>query len=284
MADTHAAPGKRGKLYIVGFGPGAKEHMTYRAREAIAEAEVVVGYDTYINLVADLLEGKEVIRTGMQEEMARASTTVDMAEQGKTVAIVSSGDSGIYGMAGLVWEVLQQRGWSPERGIEIEVVPGVTAINACAALLGAPLVHDFAAISLSTLLTPWPVIARRIEAAAAADFVIGLYNPKSGRRTQEIIETQKIVRAYRAGATPVGVIKSAYRAGQRIVLTDLDHMLDHEIGMLTTLVIGNSNTFTFEGKMVTPRGYTAKYTWDGRLKNPQAAPGAAPEEAPARPA
>lgn len=250
---------KRGKVYIVGFGPGDHDHLTFRAKEAIAEAEVVIGYTTYIDLVRDLVDGKEVIQTSMQEEVSRAKKTVDMAEQGRTVAIVSSGDAGIYGMAGLIYEVLHERKWVPETGIEVEVVPGVTAASSVAALVGAPLVHDFAAISLSDLLTPLDLIYKRVEAAASADFVIAIYNPKSGRRTKQIVETQRIISEHRSPSTPVAIVKSAFRDAQNVVLTDLEHMLDYDIGMLTTIIVGNSQSFVFQGKMITPRGYQRKY-------------------------
>jgi precorrin-3B C17-methyltransferase len=145
----------------------------------------------------------------------------------------------------------------------VRLVPGMTALNSCASLLGAPLGHDFCAISLSDLLTPWPSIVRKLEAAAGADFVVGLYNPASGRRTRQIVEAQAILRRHRDGATPVGIVKSAYRAQQQVVLTDLDTFLEYEIGMNTTVIVGSSNTIVFEGYMITPRGYTNKYTWAG---------------------
>jgi len=254
-----AQTNNKGKIYLVGIGPGNHEHMTFRAKEAIEEAEVVVGYNTYIDLVKDLLVGKEVIKAPMQEEISRARNAIERAEAGKTVAVVSSGDAGIYGMAGLVFEVLNEQGWKKGTGIEVEVIPGVTAATALAALTGAPLAHDFAVVSLSDLLTPREAIYKRVEKAAEADYVIVLYNPASGRRTQQIVETQRLVLKYRTPDTPVVVVKSAYRDAQNIVLTDLEHMLDHEMGMLTTIIIGNSNTFTFEDLMVTPRGYTSKY-------------------------
>ncbi len=249
----------RGKIYVVGFGPGDHDHLTFRAKQAISEAEVVIGYTTYIELVRDLVDGKEVIQTSMQEEVGRAKKTVDLAEEGRTVAIVSSGDAGIYGMAGLIYEVLHERQWTPGTGVEVEVVPGVTAASSVAAIVGAPLVHDFAAISLSDLLTPLDLIYKRVEAAAAADFVIAIYNPKSGRRTKQIVETQRIISQYRVPSTPVAIVKSAFRDAQSVVLTDVEHMLDYEIGMLTTIIVGNSQSFTFQGKMITPRGYQKKY-------------------------
>ncbi|RMH50462.1 MAG: precorrin-3B C(17)-methyltransferase [Zetaproteobacteria bacterium] len=233
--------------------------MTARARQAIAEAEVVIGYSTYIKLVRDLLEGKQVIRKGMTEEVGRCLDAWEHARAGRVVALISSGDAGIYGMAGPMFEVLWQQGWRPESGIEVEVVPGITALNGCASLVGAPLTHDACMISLSDLLTPWPVIRKRLEAAARADFVIGLYNPKSGRRTGQIVEAQRILLRHRRPDTPVAIVKSAYRRRQRVQLTRLDAMADQEIGMLSTVLIGNSTTFVRDGVMVTPRGYANKY-------------------------
>lgn len=259
----------RGVLYVVGIGPGAREHATPAALAAIADAELVVGYTTYIGLVRHLLDGKEVLKTGMTEEIGRARAAVERARAGGKVALISSGDAGVYGMAGLVFEVLKDLGWKRGDSPELRIVPGVTALNSCGSVVGAPLVHDFCAISLSDLLTPWPVIARRLEGAAAADFVIGLYNPASGRRTRQIVEAQAIIRRYRAGTTPVALIKSAYRKLQTAVVTDLDHCLDYEIGMLTTVLVGSSQTFVFEGYMVTPRGYANKYTSDGKILSGQ---------------
>jgi precorrin-3B C17-methyltransferase len=255
----------QGVLYIVGIGPGADRHATPAALAAIAEAELIVGYGTYIKLVRHLLDGKEVIKTGMTEEIGRARAAVERARAGAKVAIISSGDAGTYGMAGLVFEVLRESGWKRGDSPELRLIPGMTALNSCASLVGAPLGHDFCAISLSDLLTPWPVIARRIEAAAAADFVVGLYNPASGRRTRQIVEAQAILRRYRSGSTPVALVKSAYRKLQHTVLTDLDTFLEYEIGMLTTVLVGSTNTFVFEGYMVTPRGYANKYTLDGEV-------------------
>ncbi len=248
-----------GKIYLVGFGPGAEEHMSFRARAAIAEADVVIGYSTYIKLVQNLLDGKEVIKKGMTEELDRCTEAYEHARQGKIVALISSGDIGVYGMAGPTYEVLLASGWRPGSGIEVEVVPGATALSACAALVGAPLTHDFCSISLSDLLTPWPAIARRLEAAAQADFVVALYNPKSGRRTQQIVEAQRILLRHRSPDTPVAVVKSAYRKKQSIQMTRLAQMADCEIGMLTTVLIGNSHTFLQDGLMITPRGYANKY-------------------------
>ncbi|QTD46840.1 precorrin-3B C(17)-methyltransferase [Ottowia testudinis] len=259
-----------GKIMLVGIGPGNVEHMTARARAAIAEADVVIGYVTYIKLVADLIEGKEIIRKSMTEELDRAIEALERARQGKKVALISSGDAGVYGMAGPTFEVLFQAGWTPDVGddgqfvdVEVEIIPGASALNACAALVGAPLTHDFCAISLSDLLTPWPVIARRLAAAAAADFVVALYNPKSGRRTQQIVHAQRLFLQSRRADTPVAIVKSGYRRRQNIEFTTLAHMADADIGMLSTVLIGNSNTFVRHGLMVTPRGYANKYAVEG---------------------
>lgn len=254
----------RGKVMLVGFGPGAKEHMTFRAVEAIREADVVVGYTTYIELVKDLLDGKEVIETGMREEIDRAEMAIARAEEGKKVALVSSGDAGVYGLAGLVLEMLKERGWTREDGLCVEIVPGASAINACASLVGAPLMHDFASISLSDLLTPWELILERVEAAARANFVIGLYNPASGTRTRQIVETQAVIRRHRSGETPVAIVKSGYREGQVLTVTTLDRMLDHKIGMLVTVIVGNTSTYVYDGLMITPRGYHTKYSLAGK--------------------
>ncbi len=255
-----AIPG--GRIMLVGLGPGAHEHLTARARAAIAEADTVIGYVTYIRLVAELLEGKEVIRKSMTEELDRAIEALARARQGRKVALISSGDAGVYGMAGPTFEVLFQAGWTPDSGIEVEIVPGASALNTCAALVGAPLTHDFCAISLSDLLTPWPTIARRLDAVAYADFVVALYNPRSGRRTGQIVEAQRLFLRHRDPATPVAIVKSAYRPKQRIEFTTLERMTEADIGMLTTVLIGNSQTFVRDGLMVTPRGYASKYALD----------------------
>ncbi len=248
----------QGKLFLVGLGPGSVEHLTHKANWALSLSEVVVGYESYVKRIDNLLEGKEVICTTMGGEVSRAEKAITLAEEGKIVSVVSSGDSGIYGMAGLVYQILQQRGWEATWGLEVEVVPGVALINAAAALLGAPLMHDFVVISLSDLLTPWSTIAKRLELAAQGDFVIVIYNPKSQQRWWQIIEARLILSRYRSGLTPVGMVSSAYREGQQTVVTDLEHMLDFEIGMLTTIIVGSSTTFIFEERIITPRGYRVR--------------------------
>lgn len=251
-----------GSIKVVGFGPGSFEHITERARQAITECDVIIGYNTYVDLIRDLLTNQEIVRTGMTEEVSRAQAAVKQSFEGKHVAVISSGDAGVYGMAGLIYEVLIEYGWMPSDALQVEVIPGISAINSCSSLLGAPIMHDACTISLSDHLTPWETIKKRVEAAAMADFVIALYNPRSGRRTRQIVETQEILLAHRSKDTPVGLVKSAYRKQQQVVRTTLEHMLDHDIGMLTTVIIGNSATFYHGDLMITPRGYQRKYTLD----------------------
>ncbi|MCP3742050.1 precorrin-3B C(17)-methyltransferase [Rossellomorea sp. BNER] len=251
---------KKGKIFVVGFGPGDREHITKRAVDALQQSDCIIGYKTYVELIEPLVTAKSIVSTGMTEEVSRAQDAVKKAEAGNIVSVISSGDSGVYGMAGLVYEVLIEMGWTEKEGIAVEIVPGISAINSCASLLGAPVMHDSCTISLSDHLTPWTVIEKRIEAAAMADFVIALYNPKSGRRTRQIVEAQNILLKYRSPNTPVGLVKSAYREKQNVVLTTLAEMLEHDIGMLTTVIIGNSSTFFYDNKIITPRGYQRKYT------------------------
>nr|WP_246354441.1 precorrin-3B C(17)-methyltransferase [Paenibacillus phytohabitans] len=250
---------KQGKLLIIGFGPGALEHITGRALAALEESDAVIGYNTYVELIQPLLRHQEIVGTGMTEEVSRAQEAVRRAEDGQTIAVISSGDAGVYGMAGLVYEVLIERGWNRADGVEVEVIPGISAIQSCSSLLGAPIMHDSCTISLSDHLTPWESIAARVEAAGAADFVIAFYNPRSGKRTRQIEEARNILLRYRDPSTPVGIVKSAYRDRQQTIVTTLQEMLEHEIGMLSTVVVGNSATVVYEGLMVTPRGYKRKY-------------------------
>ncbi|GLC89264.1 precorrin-3B C(17)-methyltransferase [Lysinibacillus piscis] len=258
---------QKGKIFVVGFGPGDFKHITTRAVEALQQSDMIIGYKTYVELIQDLVNAKSIVSTGMTEEVSRAQEAVRQAEAGSIVSVISSGDAGVYGMAGLVYEVLIEQGWTEATGVAVEVVPGISAINSCASLLGAPIMHDACTISLSDHLTPWNLIAKRVEAAAMADFVIALYNPKSGRRTRQIVEAQRILLEYRSPDTPVGLVKSAYRERQEITMTTLAEMLEHDIGMLTTVVIGNSSTFFYDNKMITPRGYQRKYTL-GEEKQP----------------
>ncbi|MCB2190064.1 MAG: precorrin-3B C(17)-methyltransferase [Deltaproteobacteria bacterium] len=249
-----------GKLFIVGLGPGGQEHMTLRARQALQESEVVVGYKTYLRHIQELVKDKEVLASGMTKEMDRAWTAIQAARQGRVTALVSGGDPGIYAMAPVVFELLHDKGIVPgPDGLAVEVVPGVPAVAAAGAFLGAPLSHDFACISLSDRLTPWEVIEKRLLAAAGADFVIALYNPKSKGRDWQLGRALEIIAGHRAAQTPVGVVRAAMRADQSVRLCTLATAASAPVDMATILIIGNSNSFTFQDVMVTPRGYLAKY-------------------------
>lgn len=251
----------KGKIFVVGIGPGSAEHLTQRARTALYEADVIVGYKTYINLIKCIAGGKEIVSTGMTQEVERCKAAIELAEKGKKVAVISSGDAGIYGMAGLIYELISCRGGVTPPLLtvhDIEVIPGVSALNAAAAVLGAPLMHDFAAISLSDLLTPWELIQKRVEAAAMADFVICIYNPKSSGRVEQIGIARDLILKHRRSETPVGIVKNAMRDGQKVVITTLADMLNHDIDMLTTIIIGNSTTYVIDGVMVTQRGYNIR--------------------------
>ena len=239
-----------GKLWVVGLGPGDILHLTPAARTAIEQAEVVAGYTTYLDLIPDLLTGKELLQTGMRQEVERCRLALERVAAGRKVALVCSGDAGVYGMAGLVLELLAGR------DLDIEMVPGVSAVQAAAARLGAPLMHDFAVISLSDLLTPWPLIRQRVNAAGSADFVVALYNPKSRGRTTQIGEAREILLRHRMPQTPVGIVRHACREGEEIVVTTLDQMLEQQIDMFSLVIVGNSSTYVDPaGRMVTPRGY-----------------------------
>ena len=236
---------------MVGIGPGNLENMSIRAVEVIKDSDCVIGYKTYINLIKELVEGKEVIVSGMRSEIDRASLAIEKAEAGKVVSVISSGDPGVFGMAGLVLEVAK----NSEQRIPIEVVPGIPSENAAAALLGAPLMHDHVTISLSDLLTPWDVIEKRIRLAAEGDFVVVLYNPKSSERKWQIEKTIEILLSGKSSDTPVGIVKSAMRKKQNVIITNLGTVLEHPIDMTTILIVGNSTTFVYDNYMVTKRGY-----------------------------
>ena len=248
-----------GKLYIVGTGPGSVEHITPYAQKAIRNSDVIVGYGTYIELIKELIKDKEIVSTGMTHEIDRCKKAVELAISGRTVSVISGGDPGIYAMAGLVFEVLKSHQPSAiSHQLSVEVIPGVSALNACAARLGAPLMHDFASISLSDRLTPWRLIEKRLDAAAKADFVIILYNPKSKGRAEHIDRAREIILKCRKPETPVGIVKGAMRENERVIITDLKNMLEHDIDMQTTVIIGNSQTFVWDNRMITPRGYENK--------------------------
>ncbi|MGA9218208.1 MAG: precorrin-3B C(17)-methyltransferase, partial [Nitrososphaeraceae archaeon] len=250
-----------GKLYVVGIGPGHHDHMTYRAKQVIEESEVIVGYDTYVSLVEDLISGKEVYRYPMTQEVDRANQAIQFAEKGRIVSLVSSGDPGIYGMIGLIYEILADKKWKRGTGIYVECVPGVSSLNSCSALVGSPLMTDFAVVSMSDLLVPWEMIVKRVEAAALGDYVTVIYNPASKKRVHQLQDTRDIFLKYRNPETPVAIVKGAYRESQAVVLTTLKDILNHSdmLGMITTVIVGNSSTYNYEGMMINPRGYRSKY-------------------------
>ncbi|MCW3998830.1 MAG: precorrin-3B C(17)-methyltransferase [Candidatus Bathyarchaeota archaeon] len=237
------------------MGPGCPEHLTPKAKGEIQAADVVVGYGTYIKLIAQLIRSDaEVVSGTMGKEVDRAKTAVDRAKEGKQVVMVSSGDPGVYGMAGIVLEVAAQ----DKAPVQVEIVPGVTAATAASAILGAPLVSDFAVISLSDLLTPWEKIERRLELASQADMSIVLYNPQSQGRIEPLAKAYEIMMRHLKPETPVGIVRQAGREGQTYTITTLKEMLGCDIDMVTTIVVGNSATKVVNGKMVTQRGYDLK--------------------------
>ncbi len=242
-----------GKIMIVGIGPGNISDMTPKARLAIETADVIAGYNVYINLIAELIGDKKVIGTSMMQEVKRCQMAIDEAAAGKNVALISSGDAGIYGMAGLIIDMILNLPES-ERP-QFEVIAGISAVNAAAAILGAPLMHDFAVISLSDLLTDWEVIKKRVECAATGDFVIALYNPKSKKRVQNILEVQEILLKYKDKNTPVGIVTNAGRLNEQKIISTLENFTSEEINMFSLVLIGNSQTYVKAGFMITPRGY-----------------------------
>ncbi|HXG42205.1 MAG TPA: precorrin-3B C(17)-methyltransferase [Dehalococcoidia bacterium] len=243
----------RGRLSVVGIGPGDETLLTPMARRTLEEATAVVGYRGYLEMVSPLLGGKNALPFELGQEVERAWRALDLASQGERVALLSSGDPGIYGMASPALEA-----WlalpAPQRP-PLEVVPGVPALAACAALLGAPLGHDFAVVSLSDLLTPWEVIVRRLEAAAAADFVLVIYNPRSRGRPWQLGEARRIVLRHRSPDTPVGLVRRAYRQGQAALIATLGTLDEAAVDMETTIIVGSSRTLARDGVMLTPRGY-----------------------------
>jgi len=247
-------------LYIIGTGPGDIAHLTDAARQALAESATIIGYGSYLEQINPLTAGKTLVSTGMMKEMERCSEAIARSRAGETVALVSGGDAGIYGMAGLVLEMLEHEAGNGLPRPDVRVIPGISAIQAAASVLGAPLMHDFAVISLSDLLTPWNLIMTRLEAAARADFVIVLFNPKSTKRVTQIEEARRIILASRPAETPAGIVCNACRPDERSTVTTLGSLLQHHIDMSTIVFIGNSKSFVDGcGRMVTPRGYAGKY-------------------------
>ena len=239
------------KLYVVGFGPGGYDHMTMKAVDVIENADIITGYTTYVEMLKAFFPTKTYLSTPMKKEVDRCRLAVEKTLEGNDVAMVSSGDSGIYGMAGIVLQVVDEM----KADIEVEVVPGVTAASAAAAVLGAPLMHDMAIISLSDLMTPLEQIMKRVECAAIGDFVVCLYNPKSKKRTDYVEQAAEIMMKYQSPDTPAGIVRHAGRAEESMTLTTLGQLKDAFIDMLSIVVIGNSKTYIKDGKMITPRGY-----------------------------
>ena len=235
------------KLYVIGIGPGGRENMTYKAVETIKMCDAIVGYTPYIDYLEELAEGKELFSTGMKGEIVRCEKAIEMVKEGKNTAIISTGDAGLYGMAGPILELAED--------IEVEIIPGVTAAFSAASELGSPIMHDYASISLSDLLTPWEVIEKRLDRAADADFVITIYNPKSKGRAEHLSRAIEIISAYRKSDTPVGIVKNSGRPGTEIILTTLSEIDYEKVDMMCVLIIGNSNTYIKNGKIITPRGY-----------------------------
>jgi cobalt-precorrin 5A hydrolase / precorrin-3B C17-methyltransferase len=247
--------GRMGKLYLIGIGPGSLEQITPAAKTAITQADVVIGYTLYIDLIKPLFRSSQIIEAlPITQEQQRGERAIQLARWGLTVAVISSGDCGIYGMAGLVLEQLKVSGWDGKTP-QVRVFPGISALQAVASRVGAPLMHDFCAISLSDLLTPWNIILKRIEAAAIGDFITVFYNPRSQKRIEQIVKAREIFLQYRAQDTPVAIVKSVYREDEQITITTLEEMLNHSIDMLTTVIIGNSNTYQYADWIITPRGY-----------------------------
>ena len=238
------------KLYIIGLGPGAGDDMTLRARAALEEADLIAGYTVYVKLLEGLFPDKETLVTPMRKEVDRCRAAIEAAVAGRTVAMVCSGDPGVYGMAGLCYELAEE--YPP---IEIEVIPGISASNGGAAVLGAPLMHDYAVISLSDLLTPWEKIEARLEAAAKADFVISLYNPSSHKRPDYLARACDILLRHKSPDTVCGFVRNIGREGEEATVTTLGVLRDTQVDMFTCVFIGNSQTREIAGKMVTPRGY-----------------------------
>lgn len=258
-------------LFIVGTGPGRMDHMSRHAIKVIKSVACVAGYTPYIELISALTRGKQIISTDMMKEVERVEKAIDCALQGKSCALISGGDPGIYAMAGLVFEICRERNItlyrfdtrmqasSKKDDLAIEIIPGIPALAAGAALLGAPLTHDFAAISLSDLLTPWEKIETRLELAAKADFVIVLYNPKSKKRDWQLKKAQQIVLKHRPEDTPVGIVTRAMRNNQQVTFSSLEKLNNAAVDMQTIIFIGSGTSIQYLDFLFTPRGYAEKY-------------------------
>lgn len=249
--QQHHHRGRPGKLFVVGIGPGNVLDRTYRAVQTIGVSDTIVGYERYIDKIPDLVFGKEVISSGMKKEKERAYTAVERALDGKTVSLISSGDAGVFGMAGLALEIVHLNNID----LAVEIVPGVTAASAAAAKLGAPLMLDFAIVSLSDLLVPWAEIEARLSALSPLDMSVCLYNPKSKKRVHQIEKAAKIFCADRQGNTPVGICTALGSAEEKIILTTLDGFLKQNITMKSIVIIGSARTKIIGPHMITLRGY-----------------------------
>lgn len=238
-------------LYVVGLGPGDKEKMSLEALEIIKRVEVIVGYTTYVRLIKELVGEKELVSTGMKQEIDRCKKAIELAREGRDVAVISSGDAGVYGMAGLILELTSRM----EEDVPVQVIPGITASVAGAALLGAPLMNDFCHISLSDLMTPWEMIEKRLHAAASADFVICLYNPRSKGRPDHLAKAFAIIQQYKSADTIVGLAKDVGRKKEQAILTTIADLDETLVDMTTVVLVGNKETYVSRNRMITPRGY-----------------------------
>lgn len=249
-----------GKIIVAGIGPGSKQDITPAVLEAVRQADVIVGYKYYFQFIQPYVsDGCECIDTGMKKERQRAEQAFEMAEQGKTVVVISSGDAGIYGMTPLIYEMRRERG----SDIEIESLPGISAFQKAASLLGAPIGHDMCVISLSDLMTPWEVIERRIIAAAVGDFVTAIYNPKSHGRYWQLYRLQELFLQNRSADTPLGYVRQAGRDDECIKVTTLGEFDPEDVDMFTVILVGNSQSYIADGKIITPRGYYRDLTSEG---------------------
>ncbi len=240
------------KLYVVGLGPGEDSQITNKALAALENSDLIVGYGVYIDLIKHLIPNKEILTTPMKKEVDRCKMAVEAAISGKNVSMVSSGDAGIYGMAGLIYEVLAEY---CTNDVEVEVIPGITAAASAAAILGAPLMQDFAVISLSDLLTPWEEIEKRIRFAAQSGFIICIYNPASKKRGDYLMNACQIAMESLEPGTPCGFVRNIGREGQQHKILSLEELANTKVDMFTTVIIGNKNTKKVNGKLVTSRGY-----------------------------
>ena len=252
---------QKAKIFVTGLGPGGRDKATVAALDSLKAADIIVGYKTYIDLIRDFpeVQDKELRASGMHSEVDRCQEVLDLAKDGKTVTLVSSGDSGVYGMAGILLEIYEKEKQADPavEEIQVEVVPGVSAANAAASVLGAPLMHDYCVISLSDLMTVWSLIEKRLEAAGQGDFVTVLYNPKSKGRPDYLEKAQKILLKYKKPDTPVGIVRDAGRKGENIILTTLELLAENPVDMRSVVLIGNAGSYITPDmkRMITPRGY-----------------------------